>query len=96
MEVDIKGVDLACLSVRLSVPGHEKDGKAGRNSTELHMSIEELEVLLKALTRSDEIEITTPFSSSREASAASGEKAPKRNAILELKNRYQRISSLSR
>ena len=96
MEVDIKGVDLACLSVRLSVRGHEKDGSSGRNSTELRMSIEELEVLLKALTRSDEIEIATPFGSSRNAPAASDEKAPKRNAILELKNRYQRISSLSR
>ncbi len=96
MEVDIKGVDLACLSVRLSVRGHERGGKAERNGTELHMSIEELEVLLKALTRSDEIEITTPFGSSREASAARGDPPPKQNAILELKNRYQRISSLSR
>ncbi|PLX40786.1 MAG: hypothetical protein C0605_06105 [Hyphomicrobiales bacterium] len=91
MAVDIRGVDLKRLDVGLTIL-HEDPapGEDRASSSTLRMTLDELKVFLKALTKSGDVEITSSL-----LSADSGRDRVKpampSNRILEIRNKYMQI-----
>lgn len=92
MAVDIRGIDLKRLDVGLTILHDEpQDGEDHASSSTLRMTLEELKVFLKALTKSGDVEIRSSLLSS-DSSAASAKPAMPRNPILEIRNKYMQVT----
>lgn len=91
MAVDIRGVDLKRLDVGLTIlHDNSADEDERTSSSTLRMTLEELKVFLKALTKSGDVEICSSLLSS-DSGDKSAKPAVPRNPILEIRNKYMQV-----
>lgn len=91
MAVDIRGVDLKRLDVGLTIlHDNPEEGDDHASSSTLKMTLEELKIFLKALTKSGDVEIRSSLLSSDSAPEPANP-VVKSNPILEIRNKYMQV-----